>query len=285
MAKQPPQKRKIAVKKKPYTEKADSLITGERDIKNEYATVEKSPYFRDTLGVKDPVAYHKTWEGTYGEYLPDVGLILANVGQPIAAKETQGFPAGAFTARNVLTHEGGHSLDSKERFPSFYEVNRPVFVSAVPESGRLENLKQTSSLARVSNKKGEQGGLKEERFNLAKGTKSVPRSNLIDLGNKNVPMSMSEQKAFQKLDPYYTVVGPYTNAFGASFLQTDPAEQFAQAYTNAAGFLSKTSQDTSGFREKLGEYEGNTPGAGAIVRDLLRGRPIYNRHPLKGVIR
>lgn len=71
----------------------------------------------------------------------------------------------------------------------------------------------------------------------------------------------------------------------SSYGQTSEAEALAQAYTNAAGFLSETAGDTTDFRNKLGRYEGNTPGAGAIVRNLLTARPIYQQHPLRGVIR
>jgi hypothetical protein len=67
--------------------------------------------------------------------------------------------------------------------------------------------------------------------------------------------------------------------------QSDPDEALAQAYTNAASFLSETARDTTGFRQRLGELEGNTPGMGTIVRDLLTARPIYKQHPLKKVIK
>lgn len=67
--------------------------------------------------------------------------------------------------------------------------------------------------------------------------------------------------------------------------QTSPDEALAQAYTNAVSFLSETAPDTTGFRQRLGELEGNTPGMGSIVRDLLRARAVYKNHPLKGAIR
>lgn len=67
--------------------------------------------------------------------------------------------------------------------------------------------------------------------------------------------------------------------------QTSPKEALAQAYTNAVSFLSETAPDTAGFRQRMGELEGNTPGMGSIVRDLLRARPVYQQHPLRGVIR
>ena len=84
------------------------------------------------------------------------------------------------------------------------------------------------------------------------------------------PLSPREEEARAMLSPYG---------------QTSRNEALAQAYANAAGFLSETAGDTTGFREKLGQYEGNTPGAGSIVRDLLTARPIYQHHPLRGVIR
>jgi len=65
----------------------------------------------------------------------------------------------------------------------------------------------------------------------------------------------------------------------------DSSERFAQAFTNAADFLSPTSADTTGYRQLLGRYEGNTPGMGGIVADLLERNPIYSNHPLHGLIR
>ena len=67
--------------------------------------------------------------------------------------------------------------------------------------------------------------------------------------------------------------------------QTNPKEALAQAYTNAVSFLSETAPDTAGFRQRMGALEGNTPGMGSIVRDLLQGRPVYQQHPLRGAIR
>jgi len=84
------------------------------------------------------------------------------------------------------------------------------------------------------------------------------------------PKTPTEETAVALLSPYS---------------QRSPEEGLAQAYTNAVDFLSKTAKDTADFRETLGMYEGNTPGAGSIVRDLLKARPIYDKHPLKRAIR
>lgn len=67
--------------------------------------------------------------------------------------------------------------------------------------------------------------------------------------------------------------------------QTSPEEAMAQAYVNATTFLSETAPDTAGFRQRIGALEGNTPGMGGIVRDLLKNQSIYRQHPLRGVIR
>lgn len=71
----------------------------------------------------------------------------------------------------------------------------------------------------------------------------------------------------------------------SAYGQTAPEEALAQAYVNATSFLSETAPDTTGFRQRIGALEANTPGMGGIVRDLLRGRPVYHQHPLRGVIR
>ncbi len=82
--------------------------------------------------------------------------------------------------------------------------------------------------------------------------------------------SKAEDDARYAISPYY---------------RENPSEAFAQSFVNASDFLSKTAADTAGYREKLGQYEGNTPGAGAIVRDLFMANPIYKKHPLKGIIK
>ena len=82
--------------------------------------------------------------------------------------------------------------------------------------------------------------------------------------------SKAEDDARYAVSPYY---------------RENPSEAFAQSFVNASDYLSKAAADTAGYREKLGAYEGNTPGAGAIVRDLLLGNPKYAQHPLRKVIR
>lgn len=67
--------------------------------------------------------------------------------------------------------------------------------------------------------------------------------------------------------------------------QTSRDEALAQAYANAVSFLSETAPDTTNFRQRMGELESNTPGMGSIVRDLLKARPVYKQHPLRGAIR
>jgi hypothetical protein len=119
----------------------------------------------------------------------------------------------------------------------------------------------------------------------AYGPKAFPSYPMIaeDTLPPFVPKTPREEEALYALNPYGFDwrKGPgYRQAEGSS-----PAEGFAQAYTNAVEFLSETAPDTTGFREKLGQYEGNTPGAGAIVRDLLSAKGIYAKHPLKRAIR
>lgn len=280
MATRQPPKRKVSVKKKPQA----STLTRDEQIsktKEEYEQVAASPYFRDTLGVKSPVSpKYMGKNSTLARYYPSRDFIFFNPDEPLDEVSLGKTPVGSKTAKSVLTHEGAHALDNKDNFPSFYSVKRPQFkVPFDAEKGLvIEDALKSSDVRRVMPDK------TIDRFNMQDKTSLQPKTFFgVRYGKGFQPMDPSEVKAIQALDPYYAIAG--ISAREPDTVITDPDESFAQAYTNAAGFLSETAGDTTGFREKLGRYEGNTPGAGAIVRDLLRGRPIYRQHPLKGVIR
>lgn len=273
---QPPKRKVVAKKKSPATP-----LTREQQVEQtekEYWRIAASPYFRDTLGVKAPVGSH--WMGennVYGYYDTGENHIYFNPEQPIKDMPSGGPMAGDKTARKVLTHEGGHSLENKSDFPSFYAVARPEFRVPLDESRglRVSDALKSPLVERVM----PSGFL--DRLNMQDKTSLQPKKVFgVRMRDAFQPMPPSEVRAIQALDPYYAIGG-----IRSGEAVTDPSESFAQAYTNAAGFLSETAGDTTGFREKLGQYEGNTPGAGAIVRDLLTARPIYRQHPLRGVIR
>lgn len=276
---QPP-KRKVAVKSKAP---AKALTDAERVAQAEqaYMKLAASPYFRDTLGVETPVsADYLLKKSVYGYYDPQRDEIFVNPEAPIEEMPRGGAPADDKTARQVLTHEGAHALDKRENFPSFYSVRRPRFRALYDTKKGVvfKDALKSSDIQRVM----PNGTI--DRFNMQDKTSLQPKTFFgIPRGEGFQPMPPSEAKAIQALSPYYAIGGISAEDIDRAI--TNPFESFAQAYTNAAGFLSETAGDTTGFREKLGRYEGNTPGAGAIVRDLLTGRSIYKQHPLKGVIR
>jgi hypothetical protein len=272
----------FAAQKRPMPMRANQEISMGDMIatNNAYAGVAKSPYFRDTLGVKSPVGTTLAGGNTFAYYDPRSKGIFVNVSKPVESRNSEQTPAGSRTARNVLTHEGAHALyaENPEAFPSYNAVRRPTFST----SSDAVSLRDGSPLGVVRSHQGDDPQRGRTTFDVPNRniTEQIPI--MFGMGRKNVTRSMtpSEQEALRALDRYYMLGGLRGNE-----IATDPDESFAQAYTNAANFLSETASDTTGFRERLGRYEGNTPGAGGIVRDLLIGRPIYGKHPLKGVIR
>lgn len=286
MKTQPP--RKVAVKKKapapqvaPPKRSRDEVIA---DVAREYKNVAASPYFRDTLGVKQSVLpEYMGSSGPYGYYAKKRDYIGFNPDKPVDDAPSGGPLAGDRTPRQVLTHEGAHALDNKEMFPSYYSVERPTFRVPFPNNDKaviIANALKSPMVQRVM----PDGSVNQ--FNMENKTSGQPRKlmGILPHGTSYQPMLSSEVKAIQALDPYYAIGGVYSG-MGGPYAGTNPGESFAQAFTNAAGFLSETAADTTGYREKLGRYEGNTPGAGAIVRDLLMGNQIYKNHPLKKSIK
>ena len=285
-----PKKRKVVVKRKESTPSKPKLSKDDQIVatNNKYLDVFNSPYFVDTLGVKARVGPGFLGEGgPYGYYNPETHFIGVNLEKPVEDEASGGPMAGDNTARQVLTHEGGHSLDSKERFPSYYAVNRPTFsvpfgerkAMAISEAMMSDNLRRTMPATK-------KGYGAEDTFDMIKGESLQPNKLLgvLPYGEKMKPMPPSEIAAIKALDPYYSIGGLYRKGF-SDVAATNPDESFAQAFVNASDYLSKTAADTTGYREKIGQYEGNTPGSGAIVRDLLMGNKAYANHPLKKLIR
>jgi hypothetical protein len=285
---QPPAKapsRKLAVKQKSVPPKPPSMY----DNLMAYRRVAESPYFRDTLGVTSPVDVGYEGRGTNAYYTPSEDRIFVNTRRAPDAEDLQQTPAGSFTAKSVLTHEGAHSLkNKKDKFPSYFAVNRPQITKNLAAD---ENFSYAGKqpLDKVNVTQWQKGQVVDDKdFDLNKNVvteKNKPKYFGM-FGSKNVdrPVSQPEKTAIEALDRYYAL-GGLGSIFDREYLETDPKEAFAQAYTNAAGFLSETANDTTDFRNKIGRYEGNTPGAGAIVLDLLKGNPIYKNHPLKSIIR
>jgi len=292
---QPP-KRQLTVKRKPLPAKPqqqqaaraeDMLFSRISQNEDAYRDVAESPYFRDTLGVTAPVRVRGELSNAMGTYYPEEKTIYVNPAITPYSPDPSQTPASVRTAKNVLTHEGAHALSDEfpRGFPSYYAVKRPRIQMPL-ESGEFSYSTQ-QPLGKVSIDSNEDPDRFWSDFDVAKNqvTERTPRFLGLSVKESTRPMRPSEQQALQALDRYYALGRSLPTFSNYPVLGTDPNEAFAQAYTNAAGFLSETAGDTTGFREKLGQYEGNTPGAGAIVRDLLRGRPIYKQHPLKGVIR
>lgn len=296
MAKANPPKRQMAAKRKPSPSQpqrqqaaraADLLRSRMWQNEDVYYDVAESPYFRDTLGVTVPVRARGELSSAMGTYYPKEKAIYVNPAITPEDPDPSQTPASVRTAKNVLTHEGGHALaDALPRgFPSYYAVKRPQ-MRTPDESGDF-SYNPEKPLRRVSIDSNEDPDRLWTEFDVAKNqvTERTPRWLGLSVKESTRPMRPSEQQALQSLDRYYAFGRQVPTFTSYPVLGTDPDEAFAQAYTNAAGFLSETAGDTTGFREKLGRYEGNTPGAGAIVRDLLTARPIYRQHPLRGVIR
>jgi hypothetical protein len=285
---QPPAKapsRKLAVKQKSVPPKPPSMY----DNLMAYRRVAESPYFRDTLGVTSPVDEDYEGRGANAYYTPSKDRIFVNTRRAPDAEDPQQTPAGSFTAKSVLTHEGAHSLTNKEdKFPSYFAVNRPNITKnlAADENFSYVGKQPLDKINIWQRQKGRVVDDKEFDLNKNVVTEKNKPKYFGMFGSKDVDRTISqpEKTAIEALDRYYAL-GGMRSMFGGEFLETDPNEALAQAYTNAAGFLSETANDTTDFRNKIGRYEGNTPGAGAIVLDLLKGNPIYKNHPLKSIIR
>lgn len=266
-------------------------LTRAPDIGKAYEIVAQSPYYRDTLGIKSNVSAMLDDPSVYGSYTPDLSTINYNVGAPIFTSMPQGaYPADSYTARNVLTHEGGHEQQRlfPDNFPTWKAMTTPAFFANVPKNVgiKFEDLKKTK-FSRADPDKFDPYGYDVVNIDMQNKTIDNP-SRLFGIFQRFASrnkrnMTPAEVAAFEALSPYYMFAGRSSGNL-ERVIGTDE-ERFAQAFTNAADFLSRTSSDTKGYRELLGKYEGNTPGMGGIVADLLARNPIYSNHPLHNLIR
>lgn len=277
-------------------EKREQQIQRANETINLYLALSQSPFVRDTLGWKKGFKglSSSTAMGVYAPESDDIGVNPFGTLEPDTASAIP--LASRRTARGVVTHEVGHAKDYQSRknnrtaFPEYARVTRPTFQAPKPEEFN-PSLDQQLPPVTVG----------DEVYDTQKGTVTRPASGgvrkLLGLLSPEIQqpleermrqkraMTPSEKEAFANLDRYYAFGGERTGDDGKKFLVTNPNEALAQAYTNAVDFLSRTASDTSKYRELLGRYEGNTPGAGAIVLDLLRTNPVYSKHPLKKEIR
>ncbi len=77
------------------------------------------------------------------------------------------------------------------------------------------------------------------------------------------------KRASKEIDPYYR--------------DNPDEEKYAQAFVNAYRYLTDTAKDPKmDYRGYLGKLEGNTPGTGDIVLDLLKTK-LFQKHPLQEV--
>jgi hypothetical protein len=101
------------------------------------------------------------------------------------------------------------------------------------------------------------------------GGKEFVPTNVLPFPSSYYMRDRPEGKASLALNEYYT---------------KDQHEGAAQAFKNAWGFLAETAKDPKqDYRKLAGDMEGNTPGMGLIIQDLMK-LPIFAKHPLQGQI-
>jgi hypothetical protein len=194
------------------------------------------------------------------------------------------------TEQKVNSAYGRYDFDKKKKIPrTAADVGVPSWLDSLYKSPFADSLYQTSNVPRGLGvvPQGEPSSTVGVYQNLPdfvgiKPSKSelyTPRETLAhEMGHKYVPTKrdVSLNAAFtpldksnEKLDPYYA---------------TDPSEGYAQAFKNAFNFLAETARDPKmDYRKFAGDLEGNTPGMGMIIQDLMK-LPIFAKHPLQGQI-
>lgn len=246
-------------------------------VKRQQAVValRQTPYVADTLAqaVQNPSVAKRIipidlGKGVYGEADASLGNIYINASGNTPFVENMPTPAGNRVLRGILAHEMAHMAPNPKRdFPAYNAVARPRLW--------FENRAEGKTLRRDM-----PSGQREE-INLDTGR--------IDDQKLHWPwsqprMSPSESAAIRALDTYYAQNKESLWGGKYSDLEDPTGEGFAQAFTNAAEFLAENAKGVQrNYRERLGQLEGNTPGAGQIVQDLL-SRDIYAQHPLQRVI-
>lgn len=180
-----------------------------------------------------------------------------------------GTPASDRNLEATLLHEIGHVSPQKmeEQFPTYSSVARPNlffppnnFYDRPPIVYRSEPGKPASSLG--------------EMLKLFSGM-----SMTLPGGAKKT--SDAEKKAFAALDSYYS--GNNGKVTTRTDLNEPFGESFAQAFTNAMQYVRENSPKLQkDYRERAGKLEGNTPGMGQLVSDILSHK-MFDGHPLQKV--
>lgn len=238
-------------------------------IATETMRMAASPYVQDTLAqaVGNMVAPSRI----AAKPLPPDRFGQASVPtSEITINSSKGFrphsdiPAGAYGLRNVMAHEFAHvATNPKEDFPAYMAVRRPVLTFRGAEGAPLTPDVLNAEVRRT-----------HPSWSSEKDMTYMPVSALPG----------PESSAIKALDWYYSQSKetPFGERFSDFYNPT--SEAFAQAFTNATEFLAENAKGVQrNYRERLGQLEGNTPGAGQIVQDLL-SRDIYAQHPLQRVI-
>lgn len=211
--------------------------------------------------------------GLLGEY--SMGRPSVNINGDFDAPVQGGVPSSGRDLRNAFIHESGHALQATkpEMFPQWNEVAKglPEFTNYGDYPGWRSRKIDGYTTVNFPNGKSTAFSTDKDRF----GEGSLLRSILpfMESGRK---MTDTERRAFHSLDPYYT--GKIPGQTGDNRSKSN--EQFAQAFTNAFGFLSDTAKNPGDYRRRIGELEGATPGMGQIVLDILR-QPQFANHPLR----
>lgn len=237
-------------------------------------SIAKSPFTADTL--KEVIGHYYLPKSIYANsgFNPGVYGSTSMASKDIEIntnpKSTQ-WGAGARTPAanrdliSTLLHEIGHVVpqEMEKQFPAYSSVNRPNLYF---QSNGLYNHPPT--VRRVGS------NFQDELLRLTEGLG-------LTLPGNAKKTSPAEKKAFAALDPYYSGNDGKTRShtdFGSGF-----GESFAQAFVNAMQYIRENGQKLQdNYRERAGQLEGNTPGMGQLVSDIL-GKDIFSSHPLRKV--
>lgn len=235
----------------------------------------QTPYVADTLAqaVQNPTVAKRIIpidlrKGVYGEADTSLGNIYINASGNTPFVENMPTPAGNRVLRGILAHEMAHMAPNpKQDFPSYNAVARPRLLFESRAEGKMLQRDMPNG--------------KREEINLDTGRINDQK---IHWPWNQPRLSQSESAAIRALDEYYAQSKESLWGGKYSDFEDPTGEGFAQAFTNAVEFLAENATGVQrNYRERLGQLEGNTPGAGQIVQDLL-SRDIYAQHPLQRVI-
>lgn len=256
--------------------KADATATRQaislpaRKIVSETMNMASSPYVQDTLAqavanmvAPSRISARSLPPNRLGQALQPTSEITINTSGDFRPNGGR-TPAELRDLRNVMTHEFAHvATNPQQDFPAYMAVARPALSFRGAGGTPLTGDVSTAEVRRTHPNWSSQ--------------KQMPYTPVSELTNP-------ELSAIKALDWYYSQ--SKATPFGERFsdVGNPTGEAFAQAFTNAVAFLAENATDVQPtYRSRLGQLEGNTPGAGQIVQDLL-SRDIYARHPLRQMI-